>query len=302
MWAPGTYLPDRGEGDAVHANIGVEKYFFEAGDRILNRIKEHRNTAILPERTGPIADVLYSAAGNSADEHWYNRGVIAYSFETGADLYFTRRCSRGARPGRRAIRLAERGPGSSTSSRATRSRSTPAAATRRRAPSRRSCGRTRRARTRTCCSPQPLASAHAAGARVEGAALQTASASSPTTRPRASTRRSSSRPATTACSSRRSSTRATTSRRRCAMSGPRGRREPIDTTFEFVNEPSVIRYTTDGSKPTDELAAVGLDRPARARRGVPHHRDDDVPVDRDRHQGQRLERQGEVQHHPGAEG
>src|SRR5215210_5051347 len=31
MWAPGTYLPDRGEGDAVHANIGVEKYFFEAG-------------------------------------------------------------------------------------------------------------------------------------------------------------------------------------------------------------------------------------------------------------------------------
>ena len=89
MWAPGAYLPDRGEGDAVHANIGVEKYFFEAGDRILNRIKEVRNTVILPERTGPIADVLYSAAGNSADEHWYNRNVIAYSFETGADLYFT---------------------------------------------------------------------------------------------------------------------------------------------------------------------------------------------------------------------
>ena len=63
MWAPGTYLPDRGEGEAVHANIGVEKYFFEAGDRILNRIKEQRGTVILPERTGPIADVLYSAAG-----------------------------------------------------------------------------------------------------------------------------------------------------------------------------------------------------------------------------------------------
>ena len=42
MWAPGAYLPDRGEGDAVHANIGVEKYFFEAGDQILNRIKEVR--------------------------------------------------------------------------------------------------------------------------------------------------------------------------------------------------------------------------------------------------------------------
>ena len=87
MWAPGTYLPDRGEGEAVHANIGVEKYFFEAGDQILNRIKDVRNTVILPERTGPIADVLYSAAGNSADEHWYNRGLIAYSFETGADRF-----------------------------------------------------------------------------------------------------------------------------------------------------------------------------------------------------------------------
>ena len=60
MWAPGTYLPDRVvKGDAVHANIENEKYFFVAGDRILNRIKEHRNTVILPlERTGPIADVL----------------------------------------------------------------------------------------------------------------------------------------------------------------------------------------------------------------------------------------------------
>ena len=89
MWAPGAYLPNRDEGALVHANIGVEKYFFQAGDRILNRIKEIRGTVILPERTGPIADVLYSAAGNSADEHWYNRGVIAYSFETGADRFGT---------------------------------------------------------------------------------------------------------------------------------------------------------------------------------------------------------------------
>jgi Zinc carboxypeptidase len=87
MWAPGAYLPNRDEGDLVHPNIGVEKCFFAAGDQILNRIKDVRGTAILPERTGPIADVLYSAAGNSADEHWYNRGVIAYSFETGADRY-----------------------------------------------------------------------------------------------------------------------------------------------------------------------------------------------------------------------
>jgi hypothetical protein len=108
MWAPGAYLPDRGEGAAVHANIGVEKYFFEAGDQILNRIKEVRGTAILPERTGPIADVLYSAAGNSADEHWYNRGVIAYSFETGADRYVDTTMTVASAAGATGVRAANR--------------------------------------------------------------------------------------------------------------------------------------------------------------------------------------------------
>ena len=108
MWAPGTYLPNRGEGEAVHANIGVEKYFFEAGDQILNRIKDVRGTAILPERTGPIADVLYSAAGNSADEHWYSRGVIAYSFETGADRFVNTTLSVASAAGATGIRPANR--------------------------------------------------------------------------------------------------------------------------------------------------------------------------------------------------
>ena len=31
--------------------------------------------------------MLYSAAGNSADEHWYNRGIIGWDFEVGADVY-----------------------------------------------------------------------------------------------------------------------------------------------------------------------------------------------------------------------
>ena len=35
-----------------------------------------------PDRGRPLL-----GGGNSADEHWYNRGVIAYSFETGADRY-----------------------------------------------------------------------------------------------------------------------------------------------------------------------------------------------------------------------
>ncbi|MDA0170283.1 M14 family metallopeptidase [Solirubrobacter taibaiensis] len=86
MWAPGSYI-GAGRITAPAPNIGIEKYFFEAGEKILARIKEFRNTVILPERTGPIADVLYSAAGNSADDQWYRKGVISYSFETGADKF-----------------------------------------------------------------------------------------------------------------------------------------------------------------------------------------------------------------------
>jgi Zinc carboxypeptidase/Chitobiase/beta-hexosaminidase C-terminal domain len=89
MWAPGSYKNDGQRTTAPAPNIGIEKYFFEAGEKILSRIKEHRNTVILPERTGPIADVLYSAAGNSADDQWYRKGIISYSFETGADRFIT---------------------------------------------------------------------------------------------------------------------------------------------------------------------------------------------------------------------
>ena len=86
MWAPGSYI-QAGRVTAPAPNIGIEKYFFDAGEKVLARIKEHRNTVILPERTGPIADVLYSAAGNSADDQWYRKGIISYSFETGADRF-----------------------------------------------------------------------------------------------------------------------------------------------------------------------------------------------------------------------
>ena len=88
MWAPGSYIGN-GRVTAPAPNIGIEKYFFDAGEKVLARIKEHRGTVILPERTGPIADVLYSAAGNSADEQWYRKGIIAYSFETGANRFVT---------------------------------------------------------------------------------------------------------------------------------------------------------------------------------------------------------------------
>jgi hypothetical protein len=86
MWAPGAYVSS-GRRTLPAPNIGVEGYFFEGAKQILSRIEEYRGTVILPSRTGPVADVLYSAAGNSADDHWYRKDIIAYSFETGADLF-----------------------------------------------------------------------------------------------------------------------------------------------------------------------------------------------------------------------
>jgi Zinc carboxypeptidase/Chitobiase/beta-hexosaminidase C-terminal domain len=83
MWAPGAYIA-QGRVTLPAPNIGVERYFFDVADTILSRIKESRNTVIPPNRTGPIADVLYSAAGNSADDQFYRRGIISYSFEAGA--------------------------------------------------------------------------------------------------------------------------------------------------------------------------------------------------------------------------
>lgn len=86
MWSPGAYIAS-GRITLPAPNIGIEAYFFAGADLVLNRIKEVRGTVVLPERTGPIADVLYSAAGNSADDNWYRKDIIAYSFEAGADLF-----------------------------------------------------------------------------------------------------------------------------------------------------------------------------------------------------------------------
>jgi hypothetical protein len=248
MWAPGAYLPDRGEGDLDHPNIGVEKYFFEAGDRILNRIKDVRNTAILPERTGPIADVLYSAGGNSADEHWYNRGVIAYSFETGADRYVDTTLTVASEAGATAIRAANRncyGEGDpivvdeGTANAEVR---TVASIANQNPPS----------PNPNVTLTEPLALPHPAGAvlgaedcqqgvgfqpdyATEGKfeALEFAAGNYGLLESALDYARDRTPP-------------------RVRMTGPRRSAEPIETTFEWVNEPSVIRYTMDGSRPTSE--------------------------------------------------
>jgi hypothetical protein len=83
MWAPGAYKTV-GRVGLPRPSYGTERYFYEASKHILNRIKEHRGTNIWDARIGPISDVLYSAAGNSGDEHFYNKGIFAWSFEVGA--------------------------------------------------------------------------------------------------------------------------------------------------------------------------------------------------------------------------
>ncbi|MGJ7449575.1 M14 family metallopeptidase [Aquipuribacter sp. MA13-13] len=86
MWAPGAYIRD-GRQTLPRPSQAEEDYFWASSSTILSRIQEERGTAIWPGRTGPVADVLYSAAGNSADEHWYNSDIFAWNFEVGSPLW-----------------------------------------------------------------------------------------------------------------------------------------------------------------------------------------------------------------------
>jgi Zinc carboxypeptidase/Chitobiase/beta-hexosaminidase C-terminal domain len=82
MWSPGAYTVP-GRETLPRPTFGQEEYFWYASKRILSEIKEHRGLSVTPARTGPIADVLYSAAGNSGDALWYEYGIYAWNFEVG---------------------------------------------------------------------------------------------------------------------------------------------------------------------------------------------------------------------------
>ena len=86
MWSPGAYSTNP-RTTLPAPNIGIENYFFQVSETILSHIKDSRDTVIPPDRTGPMSDTLYSAAGNSIDEQWYNHGIIAYLFEAGAQRF-----------------------------------------------------------------------------------------------------------------------------------------------------------------------------------------------------------------------
>ncbi|WP_446215305.1 M14 family metallopeptidase [Micromonospora sp. IBHARD004] len=85
MWSPGAYATP-GRLSAPRPTLAEESFFWGASSRILTAIKRHRNMAVTPARTGPISDVLYSAAGNSGDMLWYKYGIYAWNFEVGTSF------------------------------------------------------------------------------------------------------------------------------------------------------------------------------------------------------------------------
>ena len=86
MWPPGAYI-QAGRVPLPYPPYGTLNFFDQTGKEVLDRIKSHRGTAVLPQQTGPVIDVLYSAAGNSADEAYYSNGIIGFDFEIGAVHY-----------------------------------------------------------------------------------------------------------------------------------------------------------------------------------------------------------------------
>jgi hypothetical protein len=208
-----------------------------------------RNTAILPARTGPIADVLYSAGGNSADEHWYNRGVIAYSFETGADLYFTT-ITAAAPAGATGVRIGNVNgreylkPGDKLTVGAG--------------------GANPETRTVASVLPnnppspqpnvfftEPLTSAHASGERLEGAALQTQVGFQPDYASEGKFEALEFAAGNYGLLEEAFEYSKDATPPQVRMTGPKkSDGAPIETTFEW-SEPAVIRYTTDGSKPNE---------------------------------------------------
>ncbi|GAA2207453.1 M14 family zinc carboxypeptidase [Nonomuraea monospora] len=86
MWPPGAYKLD-GRVTLPRPTEQELAYFLRSARTIEQAIAAERGTVIWPQQTGPVTDVLYSAAGNSADELWYDYGVYGWDFEVGADLW-----------------------------------------------------------------------------------------------------------------------------------------------------------------------------------------------------------------------
>ena len=86
MWSPGAYKAE-GRITLPRPSIDEQKYFLDSARRIVGAIATERGTVTWPSYTGPVADVLYSAAGNSADQLYYDLGIAAWDFEVGNDRW-----------------------------------------------------------------------------------------------------------------------------------------------------------------------------------------------------------------------
>jgi hypothetical protein len=86
MWSPGAYKVP-GRITLPRPSIEEAAYFLSSAKRIVGAIASERGTVTWPSQTGPVADVLYSAAGNSADHLYYELGITAWNFEVGNDLW-----------------------------------------------------------------------------------------------------------------------------------------------------------------------------------------------------------------------
>lgn len=85
MWPPGAYKAPSRE-PLPRPTLGQEDYFWQSAEHILGRVKEQRGLTVPLSQTGPVIDVLYSAAGNSADELWYKHGIYGWDFEVGTSF------------------------------------------------------------------------------------------------------------------------------------------------------------------------------------------------------------------------
>ncbi|WP_328477877.1 M14 family zinc carboxypeptidase [Actinoplanes sp. NBC_00393] len=86
MWSPGAYKVP-GRITLPRPSIDESKFFLDSARRIVGAISTERGTVTWPAYTGPVADVLYSAAGNSADHLYYDLGITAWNFEVGNDRW-----------------------------------------------------------------------------------------------------------------------------------------------------------------------------------------------------------------------
>jgi hypothetical protein len=86
MWPPGAYKLD-GRVTLPRPTAAQEAYYLSSARTIEQAIAAERGTVTWPQQTGPVTDVLYSAAGNSADELWYDYGVFGWDFEVGNDIW-----------------------------------------------------------------------------------------------------------------------------------------------------------------------------------------------------------------------